>query len=447
MRSCWLSILVLGSSGRASCCGLFLQLFGELAQEIVQRRAQIVGELLDLLVAGAAFQRLLERLLRRAQRLVDIGDVAVLDGDGERPQAGDDLAQRSVGPRGLELARDAVEAEIVAGLRREQFRRDHQRVERGIDLRILVGVERQDAALLDQRPRQRLGEQPLRQPHAERLAPAFIAGLVLGRQRQRDVGAGIGVFAEILHGLADAVAGARIRQHQRELRRVEQRPRLGRLLVAVLAAPALAASLAAVTGKRGARFGDAVIVLDLVGHLQRAAGLALRILCQRNGRRTVGRGGELPLRLAGRRADMGGAVAGDLEMPLVGALGRLLAGRDFADAATDHHVDGAAARAHQKRAAGRNRQRPAVGPAGVLVGGGKNDRRLAGIDRRRHPGVDPDIGRRQHAVPVEGCGDPHRAFVTGGDIGRHHHHHDQRAQRPGIVDRKPRRQAGRRGCA
>jgi len=31
----------------------------------------------------------------------------------------------------------------MAGLGREQFRRDHQRVERGIDLRILVGVERE----------------------------------------------------------------------------------------------------------------------------------------------------------------------------------------------------------------------------------------------------------------------------------------------------------------
>ena len=81
------------------------QLLGELAHEIVQRRAQILGELLDLLVAGAAFQRLLERVLRRAQRLVDIGDVAVLDGDGERPQAGDDLAQRIVGAGGLELPR------------------------------------------------------------------------------------------------------------------------------------------------------------------------------------------------------------------------------------------------------------------------------------------------------------------------------------------------------
>ena len=138
-----------------------MHLLGELAHEIVQRRAQIVGELLDLLVAGAAFQRLLERVLRRAQRLVDVGDVAILDGDGERPQAGDDLAQRIVGTGGLELPRDAVQAEIMAGFRREHFRRDHQRIERRIDLRILVGIERQDAALLDQRPRQRLGEQPL----------------------------------------------------------------------------------------------------------------------------------------------------------------------------------------------------------------------------------------------------------------------------------------------
>ena len=94
-------------------------------------------------------------------------------------------------------AGDAVEAEILAGLlRHEQFRRDHQRVERIIDLGVLVGVERQDAALLDQRPRQGLCEQPLRQPHVEGLAAALIAGLVLRRQRQRDVGAGVRVLAQ-----------------------------------------------------------------------------------------------------------------------------------------------------------------------------------------------------------------------------------------------------------
>ena len=140
---------------------------------------------------------------------------------------------------------------------------------------------------------------------------------------------------------------------------------------------------------------------------------------------------------------MRGAVAGDLEMTLVGAFGRLFAGRYFADTATDHDIDGTAARAHQKRAAGRNRQRPAVGRAGVLVGSRQNDRRLAGVNRRRHPGIDPDIGRRQHAVPVERRGNAHRSFVPGGEISRRRHHHDQRAQRPGVVARQPRRrQAG-----
>ena len=47
---------------------------------------------------------------------------------------------------------------------------------------------------------------------------ALVAGLVLGRQRQRHVGAGIGILAQVLDGLADAVTGADVRQHQRELR-------------------------------------------------------------------------------------------------------------------------------------------------------------------------------------------------------------------------------------
>jgi hypothetical protein len=109
----------------------------------------------------------------------------------------------------------------------------------------------------------------------------FIAGLVPGRERQRHIGAGIGIFAEILHRLADAVAGARIRQHQRKLRRLEQRPRLG--LVGLLVLAFLVGFLGRIRvagGELRARFGDAVIVLEPVGHLQRTAGLAFRILGQ-----------------------------------------------------------------------------------------------------------------------------------------------------------------------
>ena len=126
-------------------------------------------------------------------------------------------------------------------------------------------------------------------------------------------------------------------------------------------------------------------------------------------------------------------------MPFVGALRRLLARRDLGHAAADHDIDGAAAGTHQQRAACRYRQRGCAIGRSRIPGGGQNDRRLAGIDRRGHPGVDPDIGRRQHAVPVERRGNSQRALVAGGDIGGRQHHHDQRAQRPGIVDRKPRR--------
>ena len=132
--------------------------------------------------------------------------------------------------------------------------------------------------MLDQGARQRFCEQPLRQPHVEGLALALIAGLVLGRERQRDVGAGIGVFAEILHRLTDAVTGTRIRQHQRKLRRLEQRPRLGLVGLLVLRFLAFLGRIGRTGSKLRARFGDAVIVLDLVGHLQRATGLAFRIL-------------------------------------------------------------------------------------------------------------------------------------------------------------------------
>ena len=91
------------------------------------------------------------------------------------------------------------------------------------------------------------------------------------------------------------------------------------------------------------RFGDAVVILDLVGHLQRAAGLTFRIFRKRDGRRTVGRGRESPLRLTGGRADMRGAVAGDGEVPFVGALRRLLGRYRFGHAAVGNHIEAAAA--------------------------------------------------------------------------------------------------------
>ncbi len=140
---------------------------------------------------------------------------------------------------------------------------------------------------------------------------------------------------------------------------------------------------------------------------------------------------------------MHGAIAGDGEMPFIGALRRLLGRYRFGDAATADHIERAAARAHDQRAAHRNRQGSCGRYGGLLARRRQNDRWLAGIERWCHPGVDPDVGRRQHAVPVERRLGAQRALIACGNIGRDHHHRDQRAQRPGIVDRKPRRrQAG-----
>ena len=63
------------------------------------------------------------------------------------------------------------------------LRRDGERIERGQHQRLGVGIERQIAALLDQRARQRLDEEALRQRHLARLAAAFVAGLVARDQR------------------------------------------------------------------------------------------------------------------------------------------------------------------------------------------------------------------------------------------------------------------------
>ena len=78
--------------------------------------------------------------------------------------------------------------------------------------------------------------------------------------------------------------------------------------------------------------------------------------------------------------------------------------------------------------AGRSGPRAAL-PAGTATGArrlrglaraqpGKHDRRPAGIVRRRDPGVDAEIRRRHHALPVEGGGDALPALAAGGKEGR-----------------------------
>src|SRR5262249_54231612 len=173
------------------------------------------------------------------------------------------------------------------------------------------GIERKDAALFDQRARDRLGERPLGQAELDRRALALVAGLVAGGQDHGDVNAGPGMLGQILGGLPDAVLGARLRQREREIGRVVERT--WGLAVGALAALPLEQRLGA---------DNAIVVLDLVGERQRPARLAFRLLGERNGWRLVRDGCEIPAHVARRRPAHGGAAGVvDHEAALFGAPG------------------------------------------------------------------------------------------------------------------------------
>ena len=262
----------------------------------IHRGAQLVHELLEVLLAGAALERLAQRLLGVAQRRLRVGNVAVLEADRHRPQPPDDVAQIVVGLGANQRPEDRAQPEIDAGVGRELLRRHRQRVERGDDERSRIGVEREIAPLLDQRLRQRLGEDALGQAQRERLALALVAALVAGDERHHHFGAGPGMIGQILDGLADAVAGARLRQDQREIGRAEQRT------------PALALCRRLVLAHKGRlRLGHPVIVFDAVGQKERAAPLLFGIFGERDGRRLVGDDVERPGQVVADAAQRRGA--------------------------------------------------------------------------------------------------------------------------------------------
>ena len=168
------------------------------------------------------------------------------------------------------------------------------------------------------------------------------------------------------------------------------------------------------------RFGDPVIVLETIGQKQRAARLLLGIFGERDRRRLVGDGVERPNQLVAGAVQRRRSGGRDLEAKFLRAGRRphVLFRRCHAALAGNVETD-LAGRAHDERRAGRNRHRL----AGVAVrprrfarmNAGKNDRRLAGISGRRDPGVDAEVCRQHHALPVERRGDAFPMLPTSGD--------------------------------
>ena len=122
LRSCWLSmrrVLV----ERARHLRVLAHLLGQRLHELVERGAQLVGQLLDLLVAGVAIERVAQRVLRLAQRLFGVGDIAVLDLRPPWPTSAPPLRAAASSDLGAaEIVVDRAQAEIDAGLRRETVR-------------------------------------------------------------------------------------------------------------------------------------------------------------------------------------------------------------------------------------------------------------------------------------------------------------------------------------
>src|SRR6266446_6715277 len=344
----WTDLARIGIERARELLRILAHLLRQRLHELVERGAQLVGETLDLLIAGAAFERLTQRFFRRAQSLLGIGDAAILQMHGHVPHARDDVAQLIVALGARQLPEDRAQAEIDVALHVELFGRQGERVQRGEHARLRVAVERQYPPLLDQRARDRLGERPLRQAKFERRALAFVAGLVACGQNHRHVAASPRMLGQIFGALSDPAFGARLRQHQREVGRVVERPR--RMAVGSLAAGQLEQCL---------RADDAVVVLELVGKLQRPARLAFGFLGECDGGRLIRDGGELPGDVArGRAADGGRSGIVDDEATLLRALGiaALRAGGRLGKAAACNNVEVNPGRADDQRASRRHRE-------------------------------------------------------------------------------------------
>ena len=84
------------------------------------------------------------------------------------------------------------------------------------------------------------------------------------------------------------------------------------------------------------------------------------------------------------------------------------------------------------------------GPGGFAgMDAGENDRRLAGIGRRRDPRVNTEICRQHDALPVERRGDALPALAAGGDESGDAGDEDKGAQRIGIARGDARRRPAR----
>ena len=244
------------------------------------------------------------------------------------------------------------------------------------------------------------------------------------------------MLGQVARGLGGRRLCAALGQAQRQLRRRIKRVRTRLLLV----------------GQHdiGAGGGRAVIIRDFVVKFQRAIGGAFRLLGKADRRGRVGNDGENPIiqrRLAGSQGQnaIGHQLAGKFpgRCPQgFGAfgrsrrLGRRFDGRDVA------HYAGSLVEGERfiARPAGHAQDEIAASRYGessyaAVVLRGQEDRRLAGIGRRRHPGIDARWHRRHARRGAEGIGHPAAEGTVREGKRCEQQQRRQGAQPPGIAFR------------
>ena len=410
---------------------LRLLALGELLHELVEGLLQVLGELLHLFVRRVALDRLLEAVLGCAQGLLGIRQVAVLDLEGHLPQQIGDAGQIRVGLGRAQAVGRGGEPEEDRGLRREALRGDAQGVERRLDAgAILVGGGDEAAALLGERPGERLREDARRQHDLGGLRAALLAGLVAHHQGQFHPGAGPGIVGEVDErlgvGLAERVGGQR-------------QPDLGHRHEG-------AAGLQRLDQPLGG--GDAVIVLGAVGEVEGAPPVHFEAADLLHLRGPVGdrldhealrlgaRGGDAEF---GRTADkpeallpQGRAGGGSLRRGCGARRGGFVLGHRHQGGIRRQRRLALAGDAHDQR--GIDRRAQALHRVRGIAGHRDDQRRHAGVDRWVDPAVDAEARRGGgRLAPVEGGRDAPAPFGAGDEEGGERGDEEPRAQGQRIV--------------
>ena len=347
------------------------------------RLTQPVHQLLDFFLGGAALDRVHQGFLRGAQRFGGVGQVAFLQRHGHVPHEAHGaeafLLASDVGEAVFQRAQSEVIGKIVLV---ENLRSDRQRVHCLFGPPAArIAADGDILALFDQRARQRMGEDALRQIHDLGFAARHLPGCVVRHQGDAYLRSGIDMCGKITrNGLLDL---ARIRRRRQ---RDEEGLRIGRdLRVVVQRYDFRQHADHAVIVRRGIRKSYRAVFLDL------------RRFGEGDGRRRVVLNQELPgAERTGAKARRNLYVVIKRDSCLVAGfraferhrfLRRQYAETRMAIGLGDTQNKSAARRCHDqpRHQFGALRQRA---------------RGLARIGRRRHPGIEHGrtqrIGKRRH---------------------------------------------------